>query len=525
MQQASEKLPGSGSPSSSLGIAVAAFPDAARAGADILLAGGNAVDAACAVAWALAVCEPAESGLGGQSTALVRLPDGRMIVIDGHSQAPALLRRKLVGPKAQKRGIRSATIPSTPATLGAIHRRFGRLSFAQVLEPAIRIAKEGYEITRLQRRLMKWTARHFSAGSPEESLFLKPGKGLYRVGELFRQPALAQTLTRLAREGVSDFYRGAIARDIVADMEARSGLISSDDLSGFDGPIERQPLEIEYKGHRVVSVPPPGGGIQTLLSLQLLAYMPPQDDPIHWYSRLAIATRTAFVERERWPEHPAGFSSSVAKWSVSPERARLLLAKRAGRPVDPEPPGEAGNTTHLCTADSDGMVVTMTQSIQSVFGAKVAHPRLGFVYNNYLSTCPRRRHPYRLRGGCIPQSNATPTIVLRPSGQPLLAIGAAGSRRITSSIVQVISAMVDQGMDAATAVMLPRTHALLNRSVWVEESVDQPSIEILRAHFKRLRMRPPNSYKMGAVHAIGWDQQGRPTGAADPRRDGAAAQA
>ncbi len=514
------------------GVVVAAFPAAAHAGATALRAGGNAIDAACAAAWSLSVCEPGESGLGGQTTLLVRFADGRVLVLDGHSRAPAGLTRKECSAKAQRRGIRSASIPSTPATLGDAQRRYGRLGLATVLEPAIRLAEEGYKITTLQRRLLKWTRRFFKGSQVERELFLTSEGEIYQRGEVFRQPRLATTLRRLAASGVQDFYTGEIAREIVADMTERGGLITGQDLKDLDVPVEREPLAIQYRGHRVVSVPPPGGGVQVLLALRLLERaLPPDATGAQWHACMVRATLAAFIERERWPDHPADMTPSLAQWLVSDARVdRLAEECRVGRakggpdvPSTRDTLGEEGNTTHLCAADGEGNVVSLTQSIQSVFGSKVAHPRLGFVYNNYLSTCPRTPHPYRLGPGCLPQSNAAPTIVLGSNGAPRMALGSAGSRRITSSVVQVVSGVLDRGATLRDAVAEPRAHALLNGSVWVEDSASSQTKASIAEGFARTRLLSAANYKLGAVQALAWDRDGTLAGEADPRRDGAAA--
>ncbi len=509
------------------GVVVAAFPAAAKAGADALSAGGNAVDAACAAAWALAVCEPAESGLGGQTTMLIALRGQSPVVVDGHSMAPASLRRKLVGRKSQRRGIRATSVPSTVITLANAQKRFGKLSLQDVLAPAISLAENGYAITKLQRRVLKWSQRFFGTSSDEARLFLKPGGGVYEVGDVFRQPLLAATLGRLSQAGADDFYTGKIAGEIVSDMRERGGLIKAKDLSELALPIEREPLSIEYRGHRVLSIPPPGGGVQVLLALQILSrLMDHPCDAASWQVHLAEATLSAFEERERWPDHPMDMTPSLAHWTVSAERAEMLMkaSKSGPRHAPPQDSlGESGNTTHLCASDAQGNVVSLTQSIQSVFGAKVAHPALGFVYNNYLSTCPRTPHPYRLGSRCLPQSNAAPTVVLDATGAPRLAIGSAGSRRITSSIVQVLSATLDRGVRLSDAIAAPRSHALLGRSVWVEESMDPAALCGLRERFPKIRALRPLNYKLGAVQAIAWDRASGMQAAADPRRDGAAA--
>jgi len=204
-----------------------------------------------------------------------------------------------------------------------------------------------------------------------------------------------------------------------------------------------------------------------------------------------------------------------------------MLSKRLSlgpRPTAPgESLGESGNATHLCAADAKGDVASLTQSIQSVSGSKVAHPTLGFVYNNCLSTCPRTPHSYRLSSRCLPQSNAAPTVVLDATGAPRLALGLVGSRRTTSSIVQVLSLTRDRGASLSDAIAAPRSQELLGRSVWAEESMDPAARRGLWDRFLKVQMLKPLNYKLCAVQAIARDRDGGIQAAADPRRDGAAA--
>lgn len=519
----------SDSPSSGVGVVSAAFPAAAEAGAEMLRQRGNAIDAACAAAWALCVCEPAESGLGGQTTMLVRRASGECVVLDGHSHAPAGLSRQRVKRRDQEQGIRATTIPSTAITLTAAQRKHGRLSLTAALGPAIRLARDGYRITALQRKLLKWTASHVASGSSEAALFFGVRGKAFKIGEVFRQPALASTLERISRDGVEDFYDGEIAREIVRDMESRGGLITAEDLRGLTLPIERRAMRIDYRGHEVISIPPPGGGVQVLLALRILdGLLRGEESEGEWYLRLAQATLSAFRERERWPDHPADMNASLERWLVSRARAERLIGDiQAGvsQPVPKDSLGESGNTTHLCAADSEGNVVSLTQSIQSVFGAKVAHPTLGFVYNNYLSACPRHAHPYQLGARSLPQSNAAPTIVLGADGRPRLVLGSAGSRRIASSIVQVVSAVLDRGRSLTDAVGMARAHALLNGKVWAEESIPSEGRRLLSERVGAVRILPDLNYKLGAVQGIAWDLSGGMHGAGDPRRDGASRRA
>jgi gamma-glutamyltranspeptidase/glutathione hydrolase len=529
-------MAGSKNATATHGMATTAFPAATEAAWEMLRAGGNAIDAAVAAAWALTVCEPSGSGLGGQTVMLIYLHPGKTVVIDGHSRAPAAVSTRQVSRRQQESGYRACTIPSTPATLGFAQESYGVLSAARVLEPAIRLAEDGYPISKLQRRQMGW-CRAGLLGSPATAgLFLNAGRA-FQVGDLFQQKELAATLRRLARYGIDDFYHGEIARTIAEDMARHGGVLTETDLAGLKLPVEREPLSVRYRGYEVVSVPPPGGGLQVLLALKICEHLDlagPDSDAVAWYESLAEVVHVVFREREQWPVSPGCPAPAFSRWLLGNTRARSLadaIRNQVGQGASATTTEEPGETTHLCTTDGAGNVVALTQSIQSLFGAKVANVRCGFLYNNYLSTCPRYPHPYQLGSGCLPRSNAAPTLLLRSrgcspgqvAGVPFLALGAAGSRRITSALLHVISSLVDRALPLAEALALPRVHATLSRKVWVERPAATAQLRTrLKKRFRAVRVRAPHSYGMGAVQAIQFAEDGTMIGAADPRRDGTA---
>jgi gamma-glutamyltranspeptidase/glutathione hydrolase len=520
-----------------------AFPLASEAGVEVLRAGGNAVDAAVAAAFAIAVCEPSGSGLGGQTTLLIHFANGTSIVVDGHSYAPAGVSLERVSASAQEKGYCACAIPSTVATLGYVQSKYGLLPLARVLEPAICLAHNGYPITGLQQRQMKWCLADILESQSSARLFLKNGRP-FGIGDLFTQKELAGTLTRLACFGTEEFYQGQIAREIAKDMREHGGLITARDLADYKFPVEREPLCVEYRGYKVLSVPPPGGGLQILLGLKILERFSPSElskEVNRWYDVLAQTVGVVIREKDRLPVHPREFTPSLRDWLLSDERVEKLYraidahCPQAQSGISLEEPGE---TTHLCTADQQGNVVALTQSIQSLFGARVATDHLGFLYNNYLTNCPRYPHPYMLAAGCLPKSNASPTIVLggalsESHGpekltacglKPVLTLGGAGSRRIISAILQVISNVLDRGMPLDAAVSCPRIHPLRGRKVKIEHPVVTDSLlHLLQKHFSEVNIKAPNSFEMGSVQAIGFQKDGTLIGAADPRRDGTAA--
>ena len=498
----------------------AAFPLATDAASDILRRGGNAVDAAVAAAWALSVCEPSASGLGGQTVVLIRFPDGRTRVIDGHSYAPAAASLATIDEGQQRRGRTASTIPSTVATLHHAHTTYGRLPREVVMSPAIAIAEEGYPLTALQRRQIAWVADELKE-SAAGNIFLVRGE-TPPVDHLLRQSTLAGTLRRIATVSPQDFYRGTIADLICEDMQRHGGLITKDDLAERAEPAERAAISGAYRGHTITTTPEPSGGPQLLLALQILERIAPEGfarPDSHWQEAIALATSAAYHERERLSQLPVHCSQ------LEPDRSTAdLVAKRPlSRSVEHDAEA-AGDTTHLSVSDHSGCVVMLTQSIQSVFGAKVAHPELGFIYNNYLSTCPRKPHLHGLMARCCPRSNAAPTLVLRRDQPiPLLALGSAGSRRILSSILQVISAVIDHHWDIQAAVAAPRVHGLLSSRVWLERpAISDELIARLRVRGRHPVTKPGLAFAMGAVHGLEFPSDGPARAAADPRRDGTA---
>jgi len=508
-----------------------ATPQATRAARTVLESGGNAIDAAVAAAWASSVCEPSGSGLGGQTTMLIRFPEGRTAVLDGHSFAPRATSRRTVSAEQQKRGYRACTVPSTPAVLGAAVERFGKFDPGRVLEPAIELAREGFAVTPLLRRQIRWCLPHLGRTDHVARTFLQNGRPP-AAGFVVRQPALARTLERIALAGVGDFYRGSLAAQIVADVRRHDGLLDAEDLADYAPHSGHEVLAIAHGDYTVMTVPPPAGGLLVLQGLRVLDRLRLSEAIVGsaaWQSSIAEVVRAVFHDRARRPVHPDSWTPALLDLLTGDDYADRM-ARRARRrmrlpAVDVAEAG--GETTHLCVADSQGTVVTLTQSIQSLFGAKVANTELGFFYNNYLCTCPRRPHPHAIGSRALPRSNVAPTIAVRrsprPAGPRLLALGAAGSRRITSAVLQVLCNRIDREMTLSESIDAPRLHAMLNGKVLIESRAAAPSLtRRLGRRFDRIVTRASRSYSMGAVQALELHDDGHWIGAADPRREGTA---
>jgi gamma-glutamyltranspeptidase/glutathione hydrolase len=492
----------------------------------MLEAGGNAIDAAVASAFALGVCEPAASGIGGQTMMLIHLAEeGRTIALDGSSKAPHRATLDAVETKASRlRGHRATTVPSTPATLSHALEKFGTLKLSQVMAPAIRLAREGYPVTSLQAALTKRKLKNLRAGTAAP-FFLKNGRSVYRVGETFKQPVLATTLSRLARYGIEIFYRGSIAKKIHRDMKANDGLLHLDDLAQIPWPIERKPVSCKFRGHRVLTFPPPGAGRTLVEMLHILENFPEK----LWSSEtpkgailLAECIRQAFTDRQDRPHDPHHYGQRDLKKMCSPAYGRELSEKIRKRMRKGRKPG-GGETTHLSVMDRQGNAVALTQSIERVYGSFAASPELGFLYNNYMSCFETddMAHPYYLHPTAEPWASVAPTIVFR-GRRPWLTIGSPGSDRITPSIAQVLLRL-HAGQSPFDAVDAPRLHCSLDGDVSLEAARMRDDIpEALIKHGFTVNERDPYSFYLGCVQMV-LRERGLFTGVADPRRDGSAA--
>jgi gamma-glutamyltranspeptidase/glutathione hydrolase len=495
---------------------------ATEAGVEMLEAGGNAVDAAVAAAFALGVVEPAASGLGGQTMMLLHLEEpGRKFCLDGATRAPHRTPPGELERAEQLRGHRATTVPSTPAVLAHALRYYGTKSLAEVLAPSIRLAEAGYRISPLQHFLTRREIKHLKAHSGGQ-FFLKGGTGTYRIGALFRQPVLGATLRRLADAGVEDFYQGEIAQHIHEDMVANDGLIRDDDLAQIPWPTERRPLATHFGPLRVFTFGPPGAGRTLIEAINLLSQFPEsQRDPDSPVGALLLAhvIRKANLDRSDRPEDPALFSQEL---ELGEDITHLDYAKRVAKRIRSRIKS-GGDTTHLSVMDGEGNSVALTQSIERVYGSFAASPKLGFLYNNYMSAFEYQdiTHPYYLRPNAVPWASVSPTIVFR--GQKLwMSIGSPGSERIVSAILQVLLRL-DRGATPFDAVEAPRLHCSINGKVSMEATRMRDDIpRLLRRRGFDIDVRDPYSFYLGCVQLVLRDGGGELVGVADPRRDGSA---
>jgi len=516
------------------GMVVTAFPDATLAGEEMLKLGGNAVDAACAAALALGVCEPQGSGIGGQSVAILHV-NGQTIAIDGSSKAPALAHSSNFSNALERKlDYKAITIPSTLAVMGYLNEIYGKLSWETILQPAINIASGGFRISNLQSFLLKRELDNFLNVKSQSGAkyFLKNGKLPYELGEVFKQPDLSNTLSEIAKQGFLTFYTGEIASLIDADMRQNDGLLRLDDLALIPEVIERKPIEGSYRDYSIKSLPPPGSGETLLLILAMMESLPPemlQKDSPEKYWWMAEILHKAILNYRKNPRNPNTYHQIARDENFIHQQASQFISEIRSK-ENPLVNGAGakqgmGETTHLSVIDKEGNAVGITQSLNLVYGAKVATKELGFLYNNYIEAFQfgKPEHYYNLRPGGIPWPCATPTIVFKKD-VPWMVLGSPGSQRIFSSMAQFLTLVIDRNMSIDKAIKHPRIHAEQNGELSMEIERFKPAvIRFLEKKGYKIKERESYSFYMGAIHAAlkCKDSDGF-QGVADIRRDGVA---
>lgn len=516
------------------GMVATAFPEATMAGVQILKKGGNAIDAACAAALALGVCEPQASGIGGQT--MILMHNGKKtLAIDGSSRAPSLAHVNAVYKEDRAKGYRATTVPSTLATLGYVHRHYGELSWSEVVAPAIEIAQGGYRISALQSSLQQKTLKDFDAVESRSGsdYFLKDGQP-YNEGDLFVQKDLANLLKIISDNGVEAFYSNKIAKRIDADMRENGGLLRYDDLAFIPWPIERKPLSRRFREYRIYTMPPSGAGRTLLFSLAMLNRLPVKrfhKDPQRKAHLLVEIFRQALLERSDRPFDSNFYPQISATEKLISSKFAVQCIRKIAKSIDPFIPikesfdESSGETTHLSVIDKQGNAVSLTQSIERVYGSKAAAQGLGFLYNNYLMDFEYKQadHPFYLRPNASPWSTVAPSLVFYQD-KIWMAVGSPGSERSITAIVQFLLNTIDQGMNIDEAMREPRIHCSLGGKISLEEErFPFHIVEFLKSKKYRIDSREPYSFYMGAIHAAikKHDDTGF-QGVAEVRRDGLA---
>ena len=501
------------------GVVSAGSSEAVEAGMEILKQGGNAVDASIAVAFTLAVTEPAQSGLGGQAQFLIYNPGEEPIIINGTSFSPLTLADNISKQDLVKH--RATTVPSMVKVLNYLWKNYSAgLDWSNLLNPSTVFAEVGFHLTEFRQKVLEYNLEVLREDSLMSRLFLGVNGSIIIKNILWKQPALSKTLKQLAEKGAEDFYSGSIAQKIADDMKLNNGWITIDDLRNVPEPKKQKPLVGTYRGYEIYTMPPPGGGWVIIQALNILEQSPSKELNLDSKKRLKLIAQALHIAHQSRSDDPIddliNYQQDI-KLKISKDEAKQMLDNYS-----------KGETTHFSVVDKDGMVVSATLSINNYFGAKAASPDLGFLYNDYMNEFKinKPRNPFNLKPDAMPYSSMTPTILMK-DGKPVMAIGSPGSERIISAIVQVISLWVDAGLSIEDAVAYPRIHVTLAKIIFSESGVLTGEVESLIENVGFVFEQPPseiiinglNPY-FGGINAIAYENE-EWKGAADPRRDGA----
>ncbi|MDX2268073.1 MAG: gamma-glutamyltransferase [Bryobacter sp.] len=465
-------------------MVVAQEPIATDVGVEILKKGGNAYDAAVAVAFALAVTHPTAGNLGGGGFALVRTNTGDVNFLDFREKAPASATRDMYldasgNPTRDSLvGWRASGVPGTVRGLELLHKKYGKLPWKTVLAPSVKLARKGFPVSYALARSLASSSRRLSQFAETKRVYLNGGTPL-EAGATLRLPDLAKTLARIQRKGASEFYTGETARRLAGEMSKNGGLITMADLAAYQ-TMERTPLRGAYKGHELLLAPPPSsGGIGLLQMMGMLEKSGYEKhgwgsaQAAHW---IAEAMKRYYADRAEFLGDPDFVKVPVAQLTspgyiarrfatIQPQRATPPAEIKHGGPLPAE---ESTETTHLSIVDTAGNAVSLTYTLNGGYGSGVTVPGLGFLLNNEMDDFSAKPGVPNMFGAVGGEANAiapgkrmlssmTPTIVTK-NGKLHMVIGAPGGTRIITGVMQAILNVIDFGMNIEDAISAPRLH-------------------------------------------------------------------
>jgi len=520
----------------SRGMVVTNHPLGSAAGAEMLAAGGNAVDAAIGALFALTVVEPMMVGIFGAGMTHLRLADGRHLVIDNYTTAPAASRPDMFRPVSDTWpdylraegdvnivGLLSTGVPGTLKGWSEAITRFGRLDLETVMQPAIRHAERGFRATPYLVEAVKETAPELARFAETARTFL-PGGAPIKAGDLITMAEYAATLRLIAAKGPGVLYGGDLGATVADYMRRAGGIITLDDLARYE-TIERAPVRGRYRGFEIAGAPPPtAGGLHLIEMLNILEGFDPRGlgfGTADYYHLIAEVLKIGFADRNACTGDPAFVDIPVERL-LSREHAAARRAQihpdRAGSygPSVAGVPAGSAHTTHLTTADAEGNVVAMTQTINSLFGSKATVPGTGMLLNNTMALFdPHPGTPASVAPGKRVTSSMAPTIVLR-DGKPAWALGLPGGVRIFTSVFQAVVNLIDHRMPLQEAVEAPR--------IWSQGQELEMERDIPATVRDALAARGHQVVTVGGVaggmNAVAFNPDGTLEGAACWRADG-----
>ena len=464
------------------GMVVSSSMRASQVGRDVLRAGGNAVDAAIATGFALAVTLPSAGNIGGGGFMIVRLPDGRATAIDFREKAPLAAGADMF---LDAEGVYSSTlhhnshlavgVPGSVAGFAKAHEDYGKLSWERLVRPAVDLAGEGFVLGGNLARSLRGVVERYARYPATVDAFSRDGEA-YSPGDLLRQPDLARTLTRIMEQGRDGFYRGETARLLAAEMRRGGGLITEDDLARYEA-IEREPIRGTFRGYEIVSMPPPSSGgtavVQMLNVLEGYDLKAMGHNSAAYVHHLTEAMRRAYRDRATWladrdfVEVPIGRLTSK-EYAAGLRRSIDPDVAGHSEPADVMLPTESDETTHYSVVDADGMAVSVTYTLEQGYGSGIVVPGAGFLLNNEMGDFNPQRGLTTPTGliGTEPNiarpeqrmlSSMTPTIIAR-AGRLVAVMGSPGGRTIINTVLQVALNLMEFDMGIQKAVDARRLH-------------------------------------------------------------------
>lgn len=523
-------------------MATASKYEVSQVGAEIMAKGGNAVDAAVAMGFALGVCEPFTSGLGGGGLATIHTAEGENFFIDFREVAPAAATLDLYvdasgenNGNTQEGGLASG-VPGEVAGLLYLLEHHGTMSREEVMEPAIRIANEGFTVSAYCANAIS-DAYEKTQKFPEMSKVYLDENGLpWEEGSVITNPDLGKALQLIADQGADAFYKGEIGEAMVATLAKYDGVMTMDDLAGYE-VHELEPVTGDYRGYTVISSPPPSSGgthlieiLNILENFDMASMEVNSAEYVHLFAetfKLAFADRAKYMADTNFVSVPLGGLTSQAYADKRAQDIDLNAAMEQAAPDDPSP-YEHTDTTHFSVADVDGNCVAITKTINYYFGSGVMVDGYGFMMNNQMddfSTDPESVN--KIEPGKKPLSSMSPTVVLKPDGSPFLVLGTPGGSRIFSGVAEVISRVIDSKMDLHTAISVPKIWNCSNKNnLQYEEPLkgyeqyaltDETIAKLTEMGHGELK-----TTRSGAFQCIMFMDDGTLYGTADPRQDGKA---
>jgi gamma-glutamyltranspeptidase / glutathione hydrolase len=502
---------------------------ASKVGEQILDRGGNAIDAAVAIGYALAVTDPCCGNLGGGGFMIIRLANGKEIFLNFRERAPLAATRDMYLDSQGKpikslstQGYLAVGVPGTVKGLDTALSKYGTMSRKQVMAPAIALAKDGFVLNDADAKILQQAKSKVQSDSIASAIFLKQGNQVYQSGDRLVQTDLAQTLETISNRGADEFYQGRIAREIVQSSQKQGGILQIKDFTNYK-VTESLPLRCSYRGYRIVTTSPPGGGVTLCQMLNILdGYQISKlerNSSDRWHLMLS-AMFLAYRDRNTYLGDPEFVAIPVNRL-LSPAYIQTLRQQipkqQAIAPQSGDSPPQGNHTTHYSVVDSQGNAVSVTYTINSYFGSGVVAGNTGFLLNNEMDDFTAKvgvANSYGLKQGESnaiapfkqPLSSMSPTIVLK-DGKPVLITGSPGGSTIPTTVLQVISNFVDYGMSVESAVNTPRIHYQGSPNWVVTEPFALPSSTVQQLWDRGYKVIPFVSW--GAAESIGINPQTR----------------